>query len=96
MLLKDDEVKRWARKFSNDYGDPISQTTSRSKGVEKKKKAAFFKQFCILSARYMTLIKNDAQRLVMVFIQPIVIAMLIRSVGNAGHGASAHRNVPHV
>ncbi|MBQ3426400.1 MAG: FHA domain-containing protein [Clostridia bacterium] len=69
----------WAHRYVTEYGYN-SDTKSGASGSVKDKKVSIIKQFGILSARYMTLIKNDIQRLLMIFIQPVLIAILIAAV----------------
>ncbi len=77
-VLTDDEVMRSAQRYAQLYGDPSGQYQPPSEGrAPSPKRASFMRQFGILSSRYMTLIRNDCQRLLMVFLQPIIIAVLL-------------------
>ena len=77
-VLTDDEVIRCNQRYTQMYGDSAGQDRPRQDGkTPSHKKASFIRQLGILSARYMTLIKNDYQRLLMVFLQPIIIAILL-------------------
>ena len=50
-------------------------------GSEKRKKADI-SQFFTLTGRYSELIRNDLQRLLMLFLQPVAIALLLALVAN--------------
>ena len=78
--LTDEEVMYWANKYCQEYRDDTQNEYHTGKGITQQKKTLFFKQFGILTARYITLIKNDTQRLLMIFAQPIIIAILIALV----------------
>lgn len=80
--LTDNEVNHWAQKYIREYGINRGSGENRNGQTEKSVKASFFRQFAILSSRYMELIKNDAQRLLMIFLQPIIIAILIALVAD--------------
>lgn len=77
-VLTDEEVMSCQRRYRQEYGngadESLGQSTQRPPG---RKKASFLRQFGILSSRYMTLIKNDLQRLLMIFLQPVIIAVLL-------------------
>ena len=77
------DVDKWNAKYLREYGShPKSQRQSHSDQTGSQKKASFMKQFGVLSARYITLIKNDTQKLMMVFLQPLLIAILLALVAN--------------
>lgn len=79
----DREVDFWANKYIKEYGNVEKNNYSGvNKKSDKGKKSSPVRQFIILSARYMTLIKNDIQRLLMIFLQPILIAILIALVAS--------------
>ena len=48
----------------------------------KKRKGRGLSQLPVLTGRYMELIRNDAQRLIMLFLQPLLIALLLIIVAN--------------
>lgn len=76
MLLSDQAAECWSKKF---YADSAfaPQETKTKKTIEKKEKPAFLRQFGILCMRYMNLVVNDRQRLFMLFVQPVLIALLL-------------------
>ena len=80
--LTDNDVNFWAQKYMREYGINRGRSENRGGQAGKNKKASFIRQFSILSSRYMTLIKNDTQRLMMIFLQPIIIAILIALVAD--------------
>lgn len=77
ILDSERETIKWAGKYAREYGqtDHVFRNTNTKK--QKPQKANFMKQLFILCSRYLTLIKNDTQRLLMIFLQPILIAFLI-------------------
>lgn len=82
-VLTDEEVARCCSRYAHMYG----YGSERSRPVQSGKtpsprKASFMRQFGILSMRYMTLIKNDYQRLLMIFLQPVIIAILLSLVAD--------------
>lgn len=72
--------KMWAEQFANcmDYGD--EQQKENSGGDIKRKNSSIFRQTRILTARYAQLIWNDKQRLIMLLLQPVLIAALLAVV----------------
>lgn len=79
MLLTDAAVRHSADRFKAKYNQP-RMGSGTSSTMPRAKRASFLRQLMILAQRYMTLIKNDHQRLLMVFIQPIIIAVLLALV----------------
>lgn len=82
--LTDEEVAYWNAKYINEYAKKPQTGVRQSKDIKAPKKASFFRQFGILSARYITLIKNDMMRLAMIFLQPIIITLLLLLVAEKG------------
>lgn len=81
--LSDEDVNKWSSKYLHEYGNDTGDNRKSTNGkIPVQKKASFIRQFAILSSRYMTLIKNDTQRLLMIFLQPIIIALLIACVAS--------------
>lgn len=76
-----DQPKVWAEQYRNCVPLQQIQADSEQK-VLKKKKSSGFRQFGILSARYAELIKNDVPRLVMLLLQPVLIAFLLGIVAD--------------
>ena len=82
-VLTDGEVEKWSSQYKREFASVQNNTKASSKGkTPSAKKASFFRQFGILASRYITLIKNDRQRLMMVFLQPFLIAILIMLVAD--------------
>lgn len=78
-VLTDKDVEYWSNIFKSRYTAPNGDH-GRSGKIQKQKKSSFLRQFGILTARYMTLIKNDMQRLLMIFVQPVIISILLALV----------------
>lgn len=58
----------------------MQATNSQTGNNATRQKAGFFRQWNVLSKRYSELIINDWQCLLMLFLQPIIIALLINVV----------------
>lgn len=79
-VLTDQEVFYWNMKWTNEYRSSSVGYGSDGSDIKKPKKSSFIRQFGILSSRYTALIMNDLQRLMMIFIQPVMVAVLIAIV----------------
>lgn len=77
ILDSERETIKWAGKYAREYGHTDCILRQVNTKNQKPQKANFVKQFLILCSRYLTLIKNDRQRLLMILLQPILIAFLI-------------------
>ena len=77
-----DEPEIWAKQYSNFVQKEINQHSQKTEKIESRRSKAGFSQMFILIARYMELIKNDVQRLALLFAQPILIALLLSIVAN--------------
>ncbi len=79
-----DEADKWSEKYGRTF--PVDSRGPLSRGgKDKLKKRNFglqFKQFPILTMRYMELMKNDPSRLGVLLLQPILIALLLAMVAN--------------
>lgn len=72
----------WEEQFANcmnNQDKPIP--TSQGEQAAKKKNSAL-RQFFYLSVRYMELIKNDVMRLMMLFLQPLIVGVLLYLVAD--------------
>lgn len=82
MVSKPEDVEKW----SNEYFRKEGIKTGFKKTTEGKapppKHEKFGKQAAILITRYMSLIKNDRQRLIMILAQPILIGILLAFVAS--------------
>lgn len=76
-----EDPAEWAAQFANCV--PM-EPASADHGSEtpKKKRFSGLRQFGILTMRYAELIKNDLPRLAMLFLQPILIALLLGVVAD--------------
>ncbi len=72
----------WAEQFAN-CNDEIGDENAKSGApIEDKKRVNVFRQMGILTARYAELIWNDKPRMILLFMQPILIALLITVVAS--------------
>lgn len=75
-----EQVKQWTTKFDKSRvpAGKICKTDTTS-GKSKKSR---FKQLCVLSARYLKLVANDRQRLLLLLVQAPLLAILISFVAD--------------
>ena len=79
--LLNENMEEWYEKFTNIYGKEIvdeSKIEKRNKVPHKKK--SFFKQLITLIRRYIKLIANDVQQLILLFAQAPIVALLLTIV----------------
>lgn len=75
------DTKGWESKFKmSGINKPAVQASNQGSKPIKPKKVSAMNQLWVLICRYLTLIVNDVQRLVLVFGQPLVIGFLITLV----------------
>ena len=77
-----DEPEVWAEQYRNVIADEMSREPAQPHRISKKKGGLGLSQLPILTRRYIELIKNDLQRLLLLFAQPILIALLLTVVAN--------------
>lgn len=76
-----EEPKLWAEQYQNCMPlESVQETGNR--GALKRRKTSGIRQLFILTARYAELIKNDLPRLGMLFLQPVLIALLLGIVAD--------------
>lgn len=75
-----EQAKQWSEKFEKSKValGKIRQTSA----VSGKSKESRFKQLCVLSSRYLKLVANDKQRLLLLLIQAPLLAVLISFVAD--------------
>lgn len=79
------DTKSWEAKFKASGINKIgNETGAHSDKVIKTKKVSNANQLSVLIKRYLTLIKNDIERLIMIFIQPVLIGLLMALVAETG------------
>lgn len=71
----------WEQQYKNCV-PPEPVEDQKNKAEVKKRYAGGLRQMMILMERYLELIKNDLPRLAMLFIQPVVIALLLSVVAD--------------
>lgn len=82
-LINEDQ-EYWHEKFQNTQ-EPIEKVeipTNKSNNIVNKKKS-FFKQLIILIKRYIKLISNDFQQLLILFAQAPIISVLLAKVASS-------------
>ena len=80
--LLEDNTDDWADKFARSNVDDRQDITAGGQRIRKQKTKSALKQFGTLSTRYAELVINDRMRLFLLFIQPVLIALLLRVVGD--------------
>lgn len=79
------DTKSWENRFKSSGINKLGNDTGQSSGKEiKTKKVSNINQLSVLIRRYVTLIKNDIERLLMIFIQPVLIGLLMALVAENG------------
>lgn len=75
----------WEEKFKYSGINKPNENNTSSQGKEiKPKRVSSLNQLSVLVRRYLTLIKNDMERLIMIFIQPVLIGLLLALVAENG------------
>lgn len=74
----------WESRFKQSGLYKVDKMQFTSEKEINPKKVSNFNQLSVLIRRYMTLIKNDLERLAMIFAQPIVIGLLLALVAEKG------------
>lgn len=75
-----DHAKEWSAKF--EQSRTVPGKVRRSAMVSSKGKESRWKQLCVLSARYLKLVANDRQRLLLLLAQAPLLAVLISFVAD--------------
>lgn len=78
------DTKGWEARFKMSGINRVDETIVNSEKEIKPKKVNNFNQLSVLIRRYVTLIKNDMERLAMIFIQPVLIGLLLALVAEKG------------
>ncbi|MDE6024783.1 MAG: FHA domain-containing protein [Lachnospiraceae bacterium] len=79
------DTKSWEARFKSSGINKLGSDTGSSAGKEiKTKKVSNINQLSVLIRRYVTLIKNDIERLIMIFVQPVLIGLLMALVAENG------------
>lgn len=82
MVSKPEDVEKWSNEYFRKEGIKTGFKKTTEGEAPKPKNEKFRKQASILTARYMNLIKNDRQRLIMILAQPILIGILLAFVAS--------------
>lgn len=75
-----EEAGQWSARYEK-FKEIPGKVLQGSKVVDKSKESRF-KQLCVLSARYLKLVVNDRQRLLLLLIQAPLLAVLISFVAD--------------
>lgn len=79
------DTQAWEQRFkASGINRPNTEGQSGSEREIKPKRVSNFNQLSVLIRRYITLIKNDIERLMMIFIQPVLIGLLLALVAEKG------------
>lgn len=78
------DTKGWESRFKMSGINRVEDTQVDSQKEIKPRKVSNFNQLSVLIRRYVTLIKNDMERLAMIFIQPVLIGLLLALVAEKG------------
>ena len=79
------DTKSWEARFKASGINKLGNETGVESGKEiKPRKVSSLNQLSVLIRRYVTLIKNDFQRMVMIFVQPVLIGLLMALVAEKG------------
>ena len=79
------DTKAWETRFKNSGINKLEEGVGSNSGKEiKPRKTSSINQLSVLIRRYVTLIKNDIGRLMMIFLQPILIGALMALVAEDG------------
>ena len=80
--MTSDEPEPWAEQYRRIAAEDMGAVRESAEGVSKQKKGGSFIQLPVLTARYTELIRNDLQRMAILFVQPMLIAFLLSTVAN--------------
>lgn len=78
--LLEDDSDSWAERFCMLYAPDQEGPEKKDDKLLNEKKVSFFKQLNILTRRYFSLTINDRARLLLLLLQPVVIALLLKVV----------------
>jgi len=79
------DTKAWEARFKASGINQLGGTGQAGQGKEiKPRRVSNMNQLSVLIRRYLTLIKNDLQRLAMIFLQPVLIGLLMALVAEDG------------
>lgn len=73
----------WQKRFKEQYAsDSEQQSVNSRKKILPQRKESFWRQLCILTGRYAELMLNDKARLLVLILQPFLIAVLLKIVSD--------------
>ncbi len=79
------DTKGWENRFKASGINKLGTESGVDSGKEiKPRKVSSLNQLSVLIRRYLTLIKNDMERLAMIFLQPVLIGLLMALVAEKG------------
>ena len=81
--LLNENMEEWYEKFTAIYGkETVSHVEIQKRNKVPHKKKSFLKQLITLIRRYIKLIANDVQQLILLFAQAPIVAVLLTFVSN--------------
>ena len=81
--LLNENMEEWYEKFTAIYGkETVDQVKIEKRNKVPHKKKSFIKQLLTLIRRYIKLISNDIQQLILLFAQAPIVAVLLAVVSN--------------
>ena len=81
--LLNENMEEWYEKFTAIYGkETVDQVKIEKRNKVLHKKKSFIKQLLTLIRRYIKLISNDIQQLILLFAQAPIVAVLLAVVSN--------------
>ena len=79
--LLNEDMEKWYEKFTAIYGkETVSNVEIKKRNKVPHKKKSFLKQLITLVRRYIKLIANDVQQLILLFAQAPIVALLLTLV----------------
>ncbi len=82
MVSSSEDVEKWSNEYFRKEGIKTGFKKTSEGKVPNPKREKLRKQVSILITRYMNLIKNDRQRLIMILAQPVLIGILLAFVAS--------------
>lgn len=82
MVSDEKGSNKWSDTYYRRFGIHQHLSNTKETKTPKTKQEPFFKMLSVLISRYVTLIKNDKQRLLMIALQPVLIGILLSFVAS--------------
>jgi ABC-type multidrug transport system ATPase subunit/pSer/pThr/pTyr-binding forkhead associated (FHA) protein len=82
LLKEKSDGKRWNQKWK--LSNPLSEIEPLQESLNRRTSESFLKQFFWLSRRYLSIKWSDKGNILLLFAQPVIIAVLISFIFNLG------------